>query len=324
MSGAPTFTLGRETPLREGRPDGIFARWAWDGRQLQLENDRYGLQPLYYFSDKGRCALSPSVSKRSSSAAERSRLRGARRVPHLGYFLDDETSLPRHPGRAAERELPVVAGSPDSRGPEAASGAGPPRPRRGSRRVRGQLPGSDPAAAARERRHRPPAQRRARPAAHPVRAPAQRACAEDVPDRRVRGRGHRGGARRGAGARHRARGGSRRREDVRRGAPQERAHELLRRRAHLGAPGRGLPRATAHDALRRARRGRAVRGPFPVAQAPAALRGRPLPGSRTRPLGRQRGRSDVPPRHARKARERCAPFEDRAGAREHGRASPVP
>ncbi|MFI4942379.1 MAG: asparagine synthase-related protein [Burkholderiales bacterium] len=92
VSGAPSCTLGRETPLWEGRPDGIFARWAWDGSQLQLENDRYGLQPLYYFSDKGRCALSPSVSKLIELGAPSDLDFEALAVfLHLGYFLGDET-----------------------------------------------------------------------------------------------------------------------------------------------------------------------------------------------------------------------------------------
>jgi asparagine synthase (glutamine-hydrolysing) len=92
VSGAPFCTLGRETPLQDGKPDGIFSRWAWDGSQLQLENDRYGLQPLYYFSDKGRCALSPSVSKLIELGAPTDLDFEALAVfLHLGYFLGDET-----------------------------------------------------------------------------------------------------------------------------------------------------------------------------------------------------------------------------------------
>ena len=92
VSGAASCTLGRETPLSAGRPDGIFARWAWDGRQLELENDRYGLQPLYYFSDKGRCGLSPSVSKLIELGAPSDLDIEALAVfLHLGYFLGDET-----------------------------------------------------------------------------------------------------------------------------------------------------------------------------------------------------------------------------------------
>ena len=318
VSGAPSCTLGRETPLREGRPDGIFARWAWDGRQLQLENDRYGLQPLYYFSDNGRCALSPSVSKLIELGAPSDLdFEGSPCSCTLG--TSSATRLPSAPsGPCHQSELPVVAGSPDSRGPEAAGGAGPPRPRRGSRRVRGQLPGSDPAAAAQSDDivHLLSGGRDSRHILFELQlnGHAPRTCLTVSY----------GGGDTAVGASWRRRSAS----STSRFPPEgwrsprsvaRRAHELLRRRAHLGLRP-PIPRATAHDALRRARRGRAVRGPFPVAQAPPALRGRPLPRYRSRPLGRQRHRSDVPPGHAREARERLRPFR---GSRRRSRAWPA-
>jgi len=92
VSGAACCTLGRETPLWDGKPDGIFARWAWDGTQLELANDRYGLQPLYYFSDKGRTALSSSVSKLIELGAPAELDVDALAVfLHLGFFIGDET-----------------------------------------------------------------------------------------------------------------------------------------------------------------------------------------------------------------------------------------
>jgi asparagine synthase (glutamine-hydrolysing) len=92
VSGAASCTLGRETPLWDGKPDGIFARWAWDGQQLELANDRYGLQPLYYFSHEGRAALSPSVSKLIELGAPSELDVDALAVfLHLGFFIGDET-----------------------------------------------------------------------------------------------------------------------------------------------------------------------------------------------------------------------------------------
>jgi len=92
VSGSASCILGRETPHWDGKPDGIFARWAWDGSNLALANDRYGLQPLYYFSDKGRFALSPSVSKLIElGAPSELDLEALAVFMHLGYFLGDET-----------------------------------------------------------------------------------------------------------------------------------------------------------------------------------------------------------------------------------------
>lgn len=41
---------------------GVFARWAWDGRCLSAENDRYGYYPLYYFCTGDKIGLSPSIT----------------------------------------------------------------------------------------------------------------------------------------------------------------------------------------------------------------------------------------------------------------------
>lgn len=39
----------------------MFAEWTWDGRRLLVENDRYGLWPLYWFSDRGKVCVAASL-----------------------------------------------------------------------------------------------------------------------------------------------------------------------------------------------------------------------------------------------------------------------
>ncbi|WP_231366604.1 asparagine synthase-related protein [Thioalkalivibrio sp. ALE31] len=41
--------------------DGIFGRWEWDGKTLVVENDRYGMYPLFYSMWGGEIRISPSI-----------------------------------------------------------------------------------------------------------------------------------------------------------------------------------------------------------------------------------------------------------------------
>jgi hypothetical protein len=75
-----------------GTPDGIFARWEWDGRALVVENDRYGIYPLYYSAGEGRCVVSPSVPELLKHGAPGDLDFHALAVfLHLGYFLGEDT-----------------------------------------------------------------------------------------------------------------------------------------------------------------------------------------------------------------------------------------
>ena len=38
----------------ERKSDGIFAGWSWNGQILEVENDRYGFYPLFYYSGSNR------------------------------------------------------------------------------------------------------------------------------------------------------------------------------------------------------------------------------------------------------------------------------
>lgn len=50
IQGTPRYQFSHRFPSSHvGKSDGIFAEWLWDGTELVVKNDRYGLYPLYYF-----------------------------------------------------------------------------------------------------------------------------------------------------------------------------------------------------------------------------------------------------------------------------------
>src|SRR6185503_16172477 len=62
--GAETVSLGHQiqrTPTEP--PDGIFGGWHWDGRRVTVQNDRYGIFPLFYVATEREFAISPSIFK---------------------------------------------------------------------------------------------------------------------------------------------------------------------------------------------------------------------------------------------------------------------
>ncbi|HSK73909.1 MAG TPA: asparagine synthetase B family protein [Pyrinomonadaceae bacterium] len=46
-----------------GSHDRVFAGWNWNGENLTVTNDRYGFYPMFYAEDKGKFAVSPSLTK---------------------------------------------------------------------------------------------------------------------------------------------------------------------------------------------------------------------------------------------------------------------
>lgn len=58
-----TEICGPISVMLGSRVTGIFAAWNWDGKELRLENDRYGLYPIYYYLDNGKIGVSPSIAK---------------------------------------------------------------------------------------------------------------------------------------------------------------------------------------------------------------------------------------------------------------------
>jgi asparagine synthetase B (glutamine-hydrolysing) len=61
--GLATCRLGQPLDFGRAIPDGAFAEWAWDGSTLGVRNDRYGLQPLFYWSRDGEIGISSSLPR---------------------------------------------------------------------------------------------------------------------------------------------------------------------------------------------------------------------------------------------------------------------
>src|ERR687887_1704648 len=62
-SGQPHFFRGHTIPRRAGqRRDGIYGEWHWDGEELTVRNDRYGVLPLFFAERKDWLAVSPSIA----------------------------------------------------------------------------------------------------------------------------------------------------------------------------------------------------------------------------------------------------------------------
>ena len=106
VSGCGSVSLGHRIPRGPDVPDdGVFAAWRWDGSGLVVENDRYGLQPLFYFrTEDGGLCLSPSIRTLLRLGAPR-RLDddGLAVFLRTGYFVGDDTPF------AAIRAVPPGA-----------------------------------------------------------------------------------------------------------------------------------------------------------------------------------------------------------------------
>jgi asparagine synthase (glutamine-hydrolysing) len=97
IRGQPACQLGHKLPSRTAAiADGVFAGWNWDGRVLEVENDRYGVHPLFYYSRGDEFAVAPSVVTLLREGAPADLDLDALAVfMELGFFIDDETPF-RH------------------------------------------------------------------------------------------------------------------------------------------------------------------------------------------------------------------------------------
>ncbi len=92
VEGQPSCVLGHRLPRPGGTPDGVFAEWRWDGEQLTVVNDRYGFQPLFYFTRPGEIGLAPAVQTLLDRGAPRDLDWDALAVfLRLGFFLGEDT-----------------------------------------------------------------------------------------------------------------------------------------------------------------------------------------------------------------------------------------
>jgi asparagine synthetase B (glutamine-hydrolysing) len=92
-SGLPTCLLGHKISRGpKAKPDGVFAEWSWDGRRLVLENDRYGMMPLFYFATEAEFCVSFSIFKLLDEGAPRELDWPALAVYlRTGYYVGDDT-----------------------------------------------------------------------------------------------------------------------------------------------------------------------------------------------------------------------------------------
>ena len=84
--------------------DGIYGGWEWNGSQLTIHQDRYGIRPLFYFARGGEFCLAPSLFTLIREGAPIDLDDAALAVfLRLGYFLGDDTPF------SAIRALPPNA-----------------------------------------------------------------------------------------------------------------------------------------------------------------------------------------------------------------------
>ena len=91
-AGLPHFFRGHRITEGSGADGGIFAEWAWDGRRLTAQADRYGASPLFYAHDGNRLWISPSLVRLVDAGAPTKFDEAALAVfLRLGFFLGDDT-----------------------------------------------------------------------------------------------------------------------------------------------------------------------------------------------------------------------------------------
>lgn len=85
-------------------PEAIFSSWSWNGRQLEVDNDRYGLVPMYWSAARDRLTL--ASTPRAAIAAGVSPdldLDALAVLEHFGQLVGDDTIF-----RALKRVPPGV------------------------------------------------------------------------------------------------------------------------------------------------------------------------------------------------------------------------
>ncbi|HKZ10782.1 MAG TPA: hypothetical protein VJL61_08750 [Rhodanobacteraceae bacterium] len=93
-TGQTTAKYGHQLPSSiHGRPDGIFARWHWDGARLVVDNDRYGFFPMFWSrTPSGGVCISPSlVTLIKQGASTELDVEALAVFFRLGFFLGDDT-----------------------------------------------------------------------------------------------------------------------------------------------------------------------------------------------------------------------------------------
>lgn len=85
--------LGHTIASTSGKkPDGIYARWAWDGQRFTLTNDREGFYPLYYYWHDNELCVSHSIPTILKNVSNHEfDFEGLSVFLRLGFFLGNKT-----------------------------------------------------------------------------------------------------------------------------------------------------------------------------------------------------------------------------------------
>jgi asparagine synthase (glutamine-hydrolysing) len=99
VEGNPACAAGHRIPLGDGGLDGIYAGWSWDGRELAIEQDRYGFYPLFEWRSADARVVSTDLITLLERGAPRALDLDALSVfARVGFFVGADT--PFHSIRA--------------------------------------------------------------------------------------------------------------------------------------------------------------------------------------------------------------------------------
>ena len=92
VRGAKARRLGHRVEDEDGREEGIFAEWRWDGEELQARTDPLGFYPLFYYATDRQVSVASSPLRLIAEGAPSDPDDRALGVFfRLGWFLNEDT-----------------------------------------------------------------------------------------------------------------------------------------------------------------------------------------------------------------------------------------
>jgi len=94
VNGDSIYSIGKKIIRGEtsGPADGIFLDWIWDGKTLEVMNDRYGMYPLCYASYGNEIVISTSLTKILDSSISKELNYSALSIYfRIGYMVGNDT-----------------------------------------------------------------------------------------------------------------------------------------------------------------------------------------------------------------------------------------
>jgi hypothetical protein len=93
-TGERSASFGHRIPLPDGDADGVYAGWHWDGAQLAIETDRYGMYPLFASTTRDTCVIATDLEAVLDLGAARALDYDALAVfLRVGFFLGSDTAF---------------------------------------------------------------------------------------------------------------------------------------------------------------------------------------------------------------------------------------